>query len=151
MSDISPNVNKLAEQFQGQMEQGEGGVLNLPAKAYEQSLPEDLSMDTVKRVKSHDEDVVAALTLATGRQGEQMMKNDKGLQSVSSSMKFGKFGDVNVQYDRAKVGPKSITDRTEVTRYGQTQARVRTFAGKPRGDLKKVRETLASNAEKLFG
>ena len=33
MSDISPNVNKLAEQFQGQMEQGEGGVLNLPAKA----------------------------------------------------------------------------------------------------------------------
>lgn len=151
MSDISQNVTKLADQFQGQMEEADGGVLNLPAKAYEQSLPEDLPMETVKRVKSHDEDVVAAMTLATGRKGEEMMKSDKKLQSVSSNLRMGKFGDVSVQYDRSKTGPKSVADRTEVTRFGQTQARVRTFAGKPKGELKKVREGLAANAEKLFG
>ena len=64
-------------------------------------------MDTVKRVKSHDEDVVAADS-GNWSSGEQMMKNDKVFDRIVF-LKFGKFGDVNVQYDRAKVGPKSIT------------------------------------------
>lgn len=150
MSEISQKVTTLADHLQSQMEVKDGGVLNLPSKVYEENLPEGLSMETVKQVKSHDEDVVAALTLATGRKGEELMKADKGLGAVNSNMKFGKFGDVSVEYNRSKTGPKSVTDRTEVTRYGTTQARVRTFAGKPKGELKKVRESLASNAEKLF-
>lgn len=150
MSNVKPEVKELAASIQQDMEIDGNGVIATNNDVYEKHLPESLTMETVNQVGAYNERFVAGFTLATGNMGQDVMKKDKNLSQVSAQTKLGKYGDVNTVYDRTRVGPKSIADRTEVTRYGQTTTRVRTFAGKNKGDLKKVREELSAVAESMF-
>lgn len=147
--DIKGNVVTLSGDLKN-LSKIENGFIEVEGDAFYKTLPEGLDEKTVKTVLSHKADVVAALTLLTGEVGEETLKKDKSMESVSAHMKFGKFGDVNTSYTRSQVGRKTPTDPTEVTRYGTTSIRVREFSGRPRGELKKVRTMLTERAEKLF-
>lgn len=150
MSQIKDTTKALSERFKSELDVKDGGVIETPKGLYEDTLPEDLPISVVNRVMSHNESVVAAMTQATGEIGEEVLTKNKDLDSVTSNLKMGKFGTCDVTYNRSVVGPKSVSDRTEVTRYGVTQAKVRTFAGKNSGELKKVRDSLRERAENIF-
>lgn len=156
MSEVKQHVQDMAKVLKKGMKVGDGGAITSEADLYEQTLPEDLPMDTVKRVYGHTEDVVAAMTLATGQLGAEALKKNKKLDSVSSEMKIGKHGDISVGYLRSQTTTvRNPSDPSQpardVTKYGVTVPRVRTYAGKNRGELKKVRTQLSEEAEKLFG
>lgn len=155
MSEIKPHITALAKDLKAGMKLGDGGVISADKDLYENTLPEDLTMDTVKKVYGHTEDVVAAMTLATGELGEAAMKKNKKLDSVSSELKIGKHAEINVGYLRSQEqtirnmqNPKEPPKK--VTKHGVTTARVKTFGQKNRGELKKVRAHLAERAEGLF-
>lgn len=155
MSEIKPHITALSTKLKEGMKLGDGGVITTDKDLYEKTLPEDLNMDTVKKVYGHTEDLVAAMTLATGEIAEGAMKKDKKLDAVSSELKIGKHAEVNVGYLRSQ--QQKIRDLQnpqnpprEVVKYGVTTARVKTLGQKNRGELKKVRSQLAEKAEKLF-
>lgn len=150
MSDIKKEIVDLSSTLKTGMSVGDDGVIKTEAGLYEKTLPEGLDMDTVKKVYGHTEDLTAALTLATGDLGEEVLKKNKKLDSVSSELKIGKHAEINVGYLRSQQRPKSVQDRTMVTQYGVTTARVKTFAQKNRGELKKVRTMLSDRATGLF-
>lgn len=151
MSEVKTHIRQLADTLKTNLTIGEAGVISAPADLYEKTLPEGVDMSTVSKVYGHTEDLAAALTLATGEMGETALKADKKLESVSSEMKIGKHGTIAAQYARMATRPKSPTDRTPVTHYGVTQTKVTTVAAKNRGELRKVRDSLAERAAKLFG
>jgi hypothetical protein len=156
MSEVKPHIQEMAKTLKKGMKVGDGGAITSEPDLYEKTLPEDLPMDTVKRVYGHTEDVVAAMTLATGQLGEEALKKNKKLDSVSSEMKIGKHGDISVGYLRSETRTtRNPSDQSQppkdVTKYGVTIPRVRTYAQKNRGELKKVRTMLSEKAEKLFG
>lgn len=155
MSEIKPQITELAGKLKSGLTLGDGGVITADKDLYEKTLPDDLDMTTVKKVYGHTEDVVAALTQATGEIGEEAMKKDKKLESVSSELKIGRHAEINVGYLRHQ--DQKIRDLQnpqnppkEVRKFGVTTARVKTFGQKNRGELKKVRTHLAERAESLF-
>ena len=150
-TEISDIVTSLAATLKGDMSMEDGGVITLKGDAFESTLPDGLSMSDFNAANGHVENVVAALTLATGQMGEGAMKKNKSLESVSSEMKLGKHGSISVGYVRNQEGTKSPTDRTPVTRHGIATTRLVTIASKSnRGQLKKVRSYLSSHAAEMF-
>jgi hypothetical protein len=155
MSEIKPYVTALATELKAGLKLGEGGVINADKDLYEKTLPDDLDMETVKKVYGHTEDLVASLTLATAQIGEEAMKKNKKLDSVSSELKIGKHVEINVGYLRSQNQTiRNMQNPTEapreVTKYGVSTARIKTFGQKNRGELKKVRAHNAAVGEKLF-
>lgn len=155
-SEIKANVVTLAEKLEKGMTLGEGGNITVEKDLYEKTLPENLSLDMVKQVYGHTEDLIAAQTLATGRIGEEAMKKDKKLESVSSELPLDKFGKISVGYLRSQEQTiRNLQNPSEppkkVIKYGVTSQRVTTFGQKNKGQVKKVREELAERGAKLFG
>lgn len=118
MSDIKPHVIALAAKLKPGLKLGEGGVIIADKDLYEQSLPDELTMDSVNAVYAHTENLVAGLTLATGEIAEEAMKKDKKLDSVSSELKIGKHAEINVGYLRSQQQRSAIckTRRTHPRR-----------------------------------
>lgn len=154
MSDNQPSdkVRSIAEIIKSNSEvDEEQGLINVANGAYEETLPEDLTMDQVKKVYRHTEDVVAGLALANGELGENIVQNNTNVNTVSAEMKIPRHVEMHAQYNKKTTGPKSVQDRTPVDRYGTTQVRVKTLGQQPnRGEFKKVRSHLQERAEKLF-
>lgn len=150
MSNVNQVVRKIADSMKERMDIGEGGLNTVPKEVYVEHLPEGVDMNTVESVMGHNERMTAALTLANGEYALDAMKKDKSLQKVSTTMKYGKFGEATSSLERSAEGRKSVADPTIITRYGVTSTKVKTTAGKNRGDLKKVRESLAQQAADLF-
>lgn len=150
--EINPQIRSIANTLKEHAEIDEStGTVSMPKGTFEQTLPEDLDMKTVKKVYGHTEDVTAALTLATGEIGEDVLKRNKKIDGISSELKIPRHLEMSASYNRHTVGPRSVTDRTPVDRYGTTSARVRTSAQNyTRADMKTVRSHLARRAEKLF-
>jgi methyltransferase-like protein len=155
MSDVKPRITALAKELKAGMKLGDGGVIEADKDLYEKTLPDDIDLDTAKKVYSHTEDLVAAQTLATSQIGEEAMKKNKKLDSVSSELKVGKHAEINVGYLRSQQqtirnmqNPKEAPK--QVTKYGVTTARVKTLGQKNRGELKKVKADIAARAESMF-
>lgn len=130
----------------------ESGNISLSNSTFESTLPSDMTMDDFDKCQTHIEKTVAAQTLMTGEMGGEAMLKDPNLKVVSSEMKLGKHGVINVSYVRDQEGTKSPTDKTPVTRHGVATTRLTTVAGKSsRGNLKNVRNYLKATGEDLFG
>ena len=156
MSEVSQEIKDLAKTLESEMTLADGGAFVFKNKdTYEKTLPDGLEMDTVNRLYTHNECLTAALTLATGHLGAEALKKDKKLDAVTSELKIGRHADISVGYLRTQEQRiPNFQDKSKapevVTRYGVTTTRVRTFAQKNRGELKKVRTLLSEEAAKLF-
>ncbi len=150
MSSINPMIQKIADRMRSEMDRHDGGYNEVPKELYEEHLPEHLTMKIVEDVMGHNENMTTALVLANGQEAIERMQKEKDLQKMSTRMKYGRFGDATANFERSVEGRKSVQDPTIVTRYGSSGARLKTTAGRNRGELKKVRESLSEQAENLF-
>jgi hypothetical protein len=158
MSEVSQQVKDLVKILEPGVKIGEGGVgvsdKDLFAKTFE-AAPEGVDMDSFNAHEAHKTNVTAALTQVTADLGEAYLKKHKKADSVSTELKMGKHGDISVGYLRSQEQRiPNFQDRSappeKVTRYGVLTPRVRHFAHKNKGDMKKVRTAAAERAEKLF-
>lgn len=157
MSDIDPKVVALSKLCEENMTGEAGAYVFEDKKFLEKTLPEDgpLTMEVVDEWYNHLEDLTAGFVMATGNLGLKDMKKDKKLDTVTSSMKIGRHGDISVGMVRSQEQRiPNFHDKTKapetVTKYAQITPRIRTFAQKNKGTLKKVRLNIAEQGEKLF-
>lgn len=112
--ELKPEVLRIAEvlkdQFKldtttGEFEQtGEDHL-------YEKTLPEDLTMKTVKQVHGHDRNFGAALTKVVGEVSLQAFIDNKELSRTSIKLPTDGRSSIAVKFDRKK----EYTDRISVT------------------------------------
>lgn len=155
MSEVKPNIVQMANTLKEGMTAADNGVLSTESDLYKKILPEDMPSETYEKALSHMKDSVAAMTLATGELGEEILKKNKKLDSVSSELKVGNHADISVGYLRSQTTTvrnpaDSSQPPKDVTKHGVAIPRLRTKAQKNQGELKKVRAHLAERGEKLF-
>ena len=74
-------IDALAANLRPQIEIKEG-VASISADAYVKSLPDGITLDTVKKIKEHDAVFFPAVTKAFGESAIEAMKADEKLESI---------------------------------------------------------------------
>jgi hypothetical protein len=156
--EVSQSVKDLVKILQPGVTIGENGVGVSDKDLFEKTFtaaPEGVTMESFNANETHKTNVSAAMTQVTADLGEVYLKKNKKADHVSTEMKMGKHGDISVGYLRSQeqripnFKDKNAPPET-VTRYGVLTPRVRHFAHKNKGDMKKVRLAAAERGEKLF-
>lgn len=150
MSDIKENIRGLADTIKTELSLSEEGVFSVDAKMFENTLPEGLTMETVKKYQEHTADLVTAAGLALGEAGIDAMKKDKRLDQVSLEFNAGK-DTIGGVFQRSKEVRSGITaDAEMMTKYGILNMKVGVNAHANKGSLKKVRAHLSEEAKKIL-
>lgn len=153
---IKSETRELADKLKNGMAIDDNGIITTEKDLFQSTLPEDLDMKTVNRVFDHTAELTSAMVLATGELGEDALKKNKKLDTVSSNLKMSRHGEITTKYDRrierTVRNPQDPNAKPrQVVQWGVTTPRIKLSASKNSGDLKKVRQTVMENAEKAFG
>lgn len=149
MSEIKTEVVALAETLKGNITHAENGVLKVEADAFEKTLPEGLTMETVDAVYKHIGNVAPAFVLAAGEVSETVLKENKDLKNTSAQLKVGKHVDIDMTYDREIERRKSVSDPTMIKVQGATSVKINTRVRKS-AEMSRVRASLSERAAGLF-
>lgn len=126
------------------------GVITAAADIYKTCLPDDMSADTVQRVRDHDTTFVAAAVKAVGDVSLPVLTKNKELESTTAVVEMLAKSHVAVDFKRVEEFPNPKEKGTTITKYGTTKVEVHHAAGHNAGELKKVRNWLKEEAEKAL-
>lgn len=139
--DASPLADKLKSGFT----LGDAGVVTAPDDLLEQFLKESGSEQTLESIKASQQTVanfVDATTLAFGRASIGFFKSDKALESTEAKIKVGN-DKLRLNMTReAEVG----VGENRTVKYGQTKVSYLVSGGSNVGSMKKIRQTLNTEA-----
>lgn len=145
---IDQNIRDLATKIKGDMKVGEAGIVEIPKDIFEKTLDETLSMDMVKKVQSHQANVVAATGLALGEVGLEAFKGNKTLNQVSVEYPVGKDS-IGGTFSRSKQVPDG--NGGQQTKFGALGMSYKVAgASGSKGSLKKVRAHLSDIAKDVL-
>ena len=100
---------------------------------YEKSLPEDLTMPTVKKVHGHDRHFTAALTQVVGELSLEGFKENKDLQQTNVKVSTDGRSSVTIKHDRKKEYEDRISNKGEaaatVVKFCKPSVKVTTSLG----------------------
>ena len=109
---------------------------------YQKSLPDDLPMSVVKKVKEHDTIFIASSTLAFGELSVQAMADNDKLERTTGAIPMVGRDALNMTLDREKEYNNTLGKGEKVMKYGASSINYRVQAGRNAGQLKAVRESL---------
>lgn len=136
MSKVSERVNSLAATIKAGIVFDEAGTSKLANTVFEESLPEGITIDTVKKVQESVLDFTDAATKALGEAGLDFLKEKTDIGSVSLTGKLG--NDVmNVEIERKRTFRNPSTGEPGV-KYGGVSASLKTGVGSGRGGFKEI-------------
>lgn len=139
MSDISAKTIELSEQLKNDVVINDKGI-EVTKDAYEKTLPEGITMDTVQQLQQHDTNFVAAACKAVGEKAFEHMKDNKDVKQMSAQVNMGNNTlATTIQRERQYPNPEGGTSTT----YGSMTPRITVGATGNRGDLKKVKSMVA--------
>jgi hypothetical protein len=146
---IRDHLDGIGQSLETNLDHREAGVWNFQDTAFEQTLPDGLTMDTVKQVYEHTNDVIASATWTFGTHAEKELQENGQLDSATARLPIPGCGEVTIGYNRSMDMPGE-NGETE-THYGETQVKLTTIGqGDAHEDLKTFRQELARRAENLF-
>lgn len=97
---LSDEVKRISEGLQKGLKVGDDGIIAADKELFKGLLPEDISLETLKRVQQFSSDFYAGAVHATGTLGEAYLKKHKNVDKVSlEKLALGKDS-VRIQYDR---------------------------------------------------
>lgn len=110
------------------------------------TLPEDLSIETVKRVSEHNGNFIAAGALAFGDMSVAAMAKNKGLEQTT--LKIAMAGRDSVEYtvDRTKQYRNPQDEKNPIVKHGVVSATYNSLVGTNTGSLKAARKTIEQAA-----
>lgn len=88
--EIDPEIMAMAEKITKPMTIDEEGVLTVTDDVYADTLPKDLTMDTVNRVHEHDSRFASAFLYAAGHKTIDFMKDHREVKRVSGIISTGR-------------------------------------------------------------
>ncbi len=144
---VNENVKALAEKIQGEIT-FDGNVASVPKDLYKKTLPEDLSVETVKKVQEHNLDFSDAVTLAFGRRATEHLRDHKDIDSASLT--------VNVAHDRVSSEfrrhrtYRNPSDNTNFDKWGVTETKFVSGINAKRNGYKEIQSHLSAEAESIF-
>ncbi len=115
--------------------------------AFENNLPEGMTMEVVNSVNSYETDFIAASTHAFGVMALDALKDDNSLESVSGVFPMGEKN--NVSHTMARTAERHVPGSDEsVTKYGVVTSTYYVHGSKgSKGQLAQVRKELSEIAE----
>lgn len=126
------------------------GVGTVSKETYEQTLPEGITIDTVKTLQEHNGYFIAAASKALGEAAIPVLKKNAELEKVTLSIPVGHKDQINIDFQRSRQVPDRESNGTK-TKHGVLMASYDMYGSKSVGDLKKVKTELAEAALKALG
>lgn len=153
MSDVKQSVIDLAAKLQAQMTLGEAGIVEVPKDLFAQTLPEALTLDTIKLVQDHTNDLVAATAEALGNIAIPAFKADEKLEQLSVEFGCG-VDSLAGTIQRSKEYPaggipkegEARDPNATITKFGIVSMKYGVNAHANKGTLKKVRDGINKRA-----
>ena len=147
-------ANKIMQGIELDNKSGIGKEKEKPGHIFESTLPENMTVETVKAVNNHVSNFVAASAKAFGELSIEAMAGNKDLNETSIEIKTVDKDHVGHTVRRKavyenRIRPTEGSDNT-FTVYGAMSTEYKTRAGKNTGSLKAVRTHITELAmEKL--
>ena len=128
------------------------GVGEEKKELYKENLPDDLTMDLVKKVSKYNSNFIAAGNYAFGTMAVDAMASNKKLDKASIEMKVGTRDSVTHIVDRSRSYVHRLGNGETTTKFGVVSSNYEVRAGKNSGQLKAARAAVAEIAfAKLSG
>lgn len=148
---ISADVVAMAKVIEKNIEiDHKTGIGSEKEGVFEKTLPEDLSMDTVKRVGDHNSSFIAAGALAFGNLAVKAMQKNAELTETDIQLKMTGRDHVGYHMNRTKEYQNHLSGGGAVVKHGVLTTDYHVSGGRNSGELKRVREHLAEAADKAF-
>lgn len=147
---IHEEVVKLASDIKAKIKiDQETGVGEAEEGLYEKTLPEDLNIKVVKKVKRHDRNFIAAGAKVFGELAVEAMAKNKKLTEANIEIPMSTYDSVSYHVDRHREYTNHLAgDGSKLDKYGVLTTTYTAKGGKNSGDLKKVRVSLQELAKK---
>lgn len=147
---ISAEITALKEQITGKLSIVDGKFVIDP-NTYVETLPEDISVEMIKKVHDHNSNFFPAVTMAAGELAIASMKKDKKLDSMSLEVPMINKDHFDVTIERSRSFPNP-QGGDAITNWGNVKASLVTQSARgSRGVMNHVRDHLAAEALKAFG
>lgn len=146
-SEIHEDIRNIADVIKKNSKYVGDGKIEVDEKTYEQTLPEGVDMKTVKKLQSHNSNVVAGAQLANGEMALKVMEKESDIDVVSSTLKVGS-DKISVQFDRVQEKPNG--EEGSIKTFGVANASYTASAAGNKAGLKSVREHLATKAKSVL-
>lgn len=150
LSKVNTEVQELANKLQPVVAEAlkTGADAALGEEAFNNNLPEDITIDVVKRVQKIELDFVDALALATSEASIELMSSDKKRDIHSVTAKVG-TSDAKIDFRRSR-DVKSPSTGEAMTVYGNLSAGLVSGIGAKRGNYAKIKTAMAAKAKSVF-
>lgn len=112
-------------------------------------LPEDVTVESIKRHQEVELDFGDALLLANGNKSKTAMAANKGLDRATATLNYG-HDQLTASYDR-KVMTRAPGSTEEKPKFGASNLKLTTGIGQKRGNFKRIQEHLVAEATSVFG
>ena len=151
-SKISAEVETMAKTIEKYIEVDQKtGNGTEKENVFEKTLPDDLDMDTVKKVGDHNSNFVAAGAYAFGKMAVKAMHKNASLEEADLKLKMSGRDHVEYHMNRQKTYANHLTGNGQtVVKHGVLTTEYQVSGGRNSGQLKHVRDELAAIAQKAL-
>ena len=112
-------------------------------------LPEDVTIDSIKRHQEVELDFADALLLANGNKSQGHLVANKGIDRTTATLNYG-HDQLTASYDR-KIMTRAPGSTEEKPKFGASNLKLTTGIGQKRGNFKRIQEHLVAEATSVFG
>lgn len=150
LSKVSQEVRDLATKLQPAVQAALAADADatVGAELFNDSLPEDVSVDVVKRVQKLELDFSDALTLATAEASLEVMKKDKAREIHTIKAGVGS-SEAKVEFRRSRK-VRSPGTGEEMTVFGTLSTSLVSGIGSKRGNYAKIKTAMGDKAKSVF-
>lgn len=146
---VPAHVLALAAKINEAITYDDDGQGTLPETFVADNLPEDVTVESIKRHQEVELDFGDALLLGHGDKSKSHMQANKGLDRTTTAMTFGN-DQLLASYDR-KVMTRAPGSTEEKPKYGASNLKLVSGIGAKRGNFKRIQEHLVTEATTVFG
>jgi hypothetical protein len=148
---VKPEILAMSEKIQKDISiDAKAGTATAAADIYEKTLPESLTMETIRSVRDHNTAFVAAGAHAFGTMAINAMKGQKDCKELNITMGMGDRDKVSHHVARQKVFTDHMHGGAEIVKYGVVSTSLEVTAGKNSGQLKVVKAAIGAQALAAF-
>jgi len=149
MSDKTPTINEDIKSLAAKLSvtiDPTTGLATLQDDAYESTLPEGITADTIKSLHKHNTSFITAMGLAVGEAAIPVMKKHADLKIVEAETKDSAGNKFGITFHRTKPSGPPGGEKTD--KFGVLSADIELRAARKIGQLAAVRAHLGDLATK---
>lgn len=153
MSDTLSKLNQRNKDLAAKAEEShsfdDDGRLVLPETFVQDNLPEDMTVDLIRRVQDEEASFATGISLALGNLSLGHMQTNPDLNRTTVSLGFG-YNTIRASVDR-EIMTRAPGSTEEKKKMGNLTVKLESGASTKRGDLKRVRDGISENFTSVLG